>query len=97
MKDILAVMRGVDLEGPFLKRDNHYLSRDGDNPEAEWPGYGWPLGSVCWWYRIRVDECGEVATGLTPQSAFDRAMFIICRIKNQLRQMSASYPVSRET
>lgn len=43
---------GWTVDGPFFKDKDHYLSDDGANPEAPWPGYGWPGGTECWWYRL---------------------------------------------
>jgi hypothetical protein len=40
------------IEGPFWKSPGHDLSKDGDNPEAPWPGYGWPLGTECWYFVV---------------------------------------------
>lgn len=63
----------VQIDGPFFKGEDNYLSMDGDNPEAPWPGYGWPLGTTCWYFRVegRRHLC---ATGTTVERAFARAV-----------------------
>lgn len=71
-------LAGVTLDGPHFKGDDKYLSKDGDNPEAPWPGYGWPLGSECWFYWVDFDGgYSLVATGLTKESAFARARVLV--------------------
>lgn len=59
--------------GPFYKDEEHYLSKDGDNPEAPWPGYGWPLGTACW-YFILEGGYRWAATGSTVEKAWQRAV-----------------------
>lgn len=61
------------VEGPFFKDEQSYLSKDGDNPEAAQPGYGWPLGSRCWYFRLEGRGRILHATGLTVESAARRA------------------------
>jgi hypothetical protein len=69
------------IDGPHFKDADSYLSHDGTNPEAPSPGYGWPLGTECWYYELegrrgweRVRLC---ATGLTRESAAQRAQAIM--------------------
>lgn len=64
---------GWTADGPRFKDADSYLSTDGDNPEAPWPGYGWPLGSECWYYVLRGHGRRLFATGLTRENAARRA------------------------
>jgi hypothetical protein len=64
---------GWTAEGPRFKDASMYLSSDGTNPEAPWPGYGWPLGTECWYYVLRGPGRRLYATGLTIESAARRA------------------------
>lgn len=65
---------GLRITGPHFKATDRYLSKDGDNPEAPWQGYGWPLGTECWYFHME-SETGSVryATGKTVESAEARA------------------------
>lgn len=67
------VAEGWEIDGPFFKDAASYLSKDGTNPEAPAPGYGWPLGSECWYYELRGCGLRLCATGLTRESAARRA------------------------
>lgn len=67
---------GWSVEGPTFKDAEQYLSRDGDNPEAPRPGYGWPLGTECWYYVLEGHGLRLFATGLTTESAARRAEVI---------------------
>ncbi len=67
---------GWDITGPFAKGKDQYLSKDGTNPEAPWPGYGWPLGSECWYYVLEDRRYSLIATGLTRESALARTIEI---------------------
>lgn len=64
---------GWTADGPRFKGSGSYLSADGTNPEAPWPGYGWPLGSECWYYVLRGRGLVLYVTGLTAESAARRA------------------------
>lgn len=69
---------GWSYDGPRFKDEDSYLSKDGTNPEAPWPGYGWPQGSECWYFVVRGTapegyEVWLVITGLTAASAARRA------------------------
>jgi hypothetical protein len=64
---------GWTADGPHFKDADSYLSKDGANPEAPWPGYGWPLGSECWYYVLRKQGLRLHVTGLTVESAARRA------------------------
>lgn len=66
---------GWTAAGPYFKDADHYLSCDGDNPEAPAPGYGWPLGSECWYYVLTKEGRGLRLrpAGLTRESASRRA------------------------
>lgn len=70
---------GWTVTGPEFKPSNKYMARDGDNPEAAWPGYGWPLGSECWFYRLEGHGWRLIATGLTRESAAARVEVLIER------------------
>jgi len=74
-------LAGWDISGPYFKTSLQYLSRDGDNPEAPWPGYGWPLGTECWFFNMEGHGYLRTATGLTIQSALDR-MFFLTRLES---------------
>lgn len=69
----LGLPPGWTAEGPRFKDASMYLSDDGSNPEAPWPGYGWPLGTECWYYVLRRSGRRLYATGLTAESAARRA------------------------
>jgi hypothetical protein len=62
---------GWTAEGPYFKGPDQYLSSDGTNPEAPWPGYGWPLGTECWFFILRGNS-RVIVTGLTAESAARR-------------------------
>jgi hypothetical protein len=64
---------GWTVAVPRFKDKDHYLASDGTNPDAPWPGYGWPLGSECWYYVLRGHGLRLHATGLTQESAARRA------------------------
>lgn len=64
---------GWTADGPYFKGTESYLSADGANPEAPWPGYGWPLGSECWFYVLHHQGLRLHVTGLTAESAARRA------------------------
>lgn len=64
---------GWSADGPYFKGPDKYLSKDGANPEAPWPGYGWPLGSECWYYVLTGHGYQLHVTGLTKESAARRA------------------------
>ncbi len=68
---------GWTIDGPHFKDAQHYLSRDGTNPEAPNPGYGWPLGSECWYFTLEGQGLRLCATGLTEESASLRAKAIM--------------------
>lgn len=72
----VAIVKGWTITGPKFKRREQYLSRDGDNPEAPWSGYGWPLESECYWFLLEGFGYRRCATGLTIQSALNRAIMI---------------------
>lgn len=61
------------VDGPHFKGEGTYLSADGDNPEAAWPGYGWPLGTECWYFRLNGRGRRLWATGTTVAKAWERA------------------------
>lgn len=69
------------VDGPHFKDADQYLSHDGTNPEAPSPGYGWPLGTECWFYELEGRHDGQrirlCATGLTRESAAKRAQAIM--------------------
>lgn len=73
MSDTPALPDEWTFDGPHFKGSNSYLSVDGTNPEAPHPGYGWPLGSECWYFELVGDGWRLFATGLTVQSAARRA------------------------
>ncbi len=60
-------------DGPYFKDAEHYLSKDGANPDAPVPGSGWPLGSECWYYVLRRRGMRLHVTGLTAEKAARRA------------------------
>lgn len=70
-----ALMSGFDITGPRFKNADQYISKDGDNPEAPWPGYGWPLGSECWYFHVEGHGRRAIATGLTIASALERCRY----------------------
>lgn len=74
MDDGLDLPPGWTAHGPHFKDASMYLSKDGTNPEAPWRGYGWPLGSECWYYVLRGSGRQLYATGLTAESAALRAV-----------------------
>lgn len=63
---------GWEISGPIFKRKSSYLDMDGDNPEAPWPGYGWPLGTTCYYFRMRGHGWRQCATGSTVEEARER-------------------------
>lgn len=67
---------GWTISGPHHKDNLHYISRDGDNPFAPKPGYGWPLGTECWFFHLEGHGLRLVATGHTVEGAFHRAAFL---------------------
>lgn len=77
---ILPLIKGgpntVTIRGPMFKDGSTYLSSDGHNPEAPRPGYGWPLGSECWYFYLEGSGARRWATGLTVESAWNRAVAI---------------------
>jgi hypothetical protein len=81
----VAWWAGLNINGPAFKNGETYLSKDGDNPEAPWPGYGWPLGTECWYYRIEGLGSRKYATGLTPVSALARAT----EVASMMRELAA--------
>lgn len=66
----------VEISGPHFKPSDRYLSSDGDNPLVPWPGYGWPLGSTCWYFRLTGEGRWLYATGHTVEQALARAVDI---------------------
>jgi hypothetical protein len=74
--DGILVIEGWDVDGPHFKDGDSYLSKDGTNPEAASPGYGWPLGSECWYYVLLGQGWRLHATGTTVEKAADRARAI---------------------
>jgi len=64
---------GWQVEGPKHKDADRYLSKDGDNPEAPWPGYGWPLGTECWYFVLTGHGARLFAAGSTAELAARRA------------------------
>lgn len=66
----------VLIDGPHFKGTDKYLDEDGDNPQAPWPGYGWPLGSECWYFLLKEEPPSfrYAATGVTVQDAWLRAL-----------------------
>lgn len=64
---------GWSFDGPHFKDADHYLSKDGTNPDAPWPGYGWPLGSECWYFVLEGAGYYLYATGTTKEKAARRA------------------------
>jgi hypothetical protein len=70
-------LSGWDVEGPFFKDKEHYLSRDGDNPESPWVGYGWPLNTECWYFVLEGYGLRKIATGITIKSALEQ-MIVLC-------------------
>jgi hypothetical protein len=86
------LLSGWDITGPRFKNAGKYLSKDGDNPEAPLPDYGWPLGSECWFFIMEGNGYRLFATGLTPSSALDRVLYLAARNKEireaqQLREV----------
>jgi hypothetical protein len=78
--NVAAAISETNISGPYFKDETSYISKDGDNPEAPWPGYGWPLETECWWFAV---ECGcrrVIATGLTHDSAIRRAVLLASRL-----------------
>jgi hypothetical protein len=73
MDEDLDLPPGWTADGPRFKDASMYLSSDGTNPEAPHPGYGWPLGTECWYYVLRGPGRRLYATGLTVESAALRA------------------------
>lgn len=71
-------LAGWTVTGPRFKDGDHYLSKDGDNPEAPWPKYGWPLGSECWYYLMEGFDRRFYATGLTPEQTAAPAPAMQC-------------------
>lgn len=69
----IRVRPGWTVRGPKFKSKDSYLDQDGTNPEAPAPGYGWPLGSECWWYMLDGHGLRLVASGATRESAAARA------------------------
>lgn len=67
---------GWNADGPHFKSADTYLSKDGDNPEAPRPGYGWPLGTECWYFRLEGNGLILFATGSTVERAEARAFAI---------------------
>jgi hypothetical protein len=67
---------GWEIVGPFHKDAESYLSKDGTNPEAPEPGYGWPLGTECFYYVLRGHGLRLHATGSTIGKAERRAVQI---------------------
>ena len=66
-----------DVKGPFFKNSEQYLSRDGDNTEAPWPGYGWPLGTECYFFVAEGNGHRVIATGVTVESAWRRTVEVV--------------------
>lgn len=64
----------MEIDGPHFKDKDKYLSKDGDNPEAPWPGYGWPLNTTCWYFRLEDRGRLRWATGSTVEKAWARAV-----------------------
>ncbi len=64
---------GWTVEGPYYKDADHYLSRDGGNPAAPVPGYGWPLGTECYYFILTGHGLRLTATGATVDDAAARA------------------------
>jgi hypothetical protein len=48
------MFNGWNVIGPRFKNKEQYLSKDGDNPEAPWPDYGWPLDTESYSRNWRV-------------------------------------------
>ena len=71
--EIAPARPGWTITGPKFKDADHYLSKDGTNPDAPWPGYGWPLGSECWYFILEGHGWYLHATGLTRENAAERA------------------------
>ena len=67
---------GWEVDGPHFKGADSYLSKDSTNPEAPAPGYGWPLGSECFYYVLRGHGMRLFATGSTMEKALERAVTI---------------------
>lgn len=67
---------GWTADGPHLKDGDGYLSKDGTNPEAPSPGYGWPLGTECWYFVLEGHGMRLFATGTTVEKASERAVTI---------------------
>jgi len=68
---------GWAIEGPDFKTRDQYLDKDGTNPEAPSPGYGWPLGTECWFFFLRGHGLRCFATGTTVEKARERAVAIM--------------------
>ncbi len=79
--EILDKLSGWDITGPRFKGPMQYLSRDGDNPEAPWPDYGWPLGSECYYFIMEGHGYRKFATGSTPTRALDRALYLAAQVR----------------
>ena len=77
MSEIDWALEGWEVEGPVFKDGDSYLAKDGTNPEAPWPGYGWPLGTKCWYYRLRGHGIRTCATGSTIEKARARAIAVM--------------------
>ncbi len=73
----VEALPGWEVEGPHFKSADRYLDADGDNPQAPWPGYGWPLGTECYWFRLRGHGKRLAATGLTVEDAEARASLLM--------------------
>lgn len=76
MADLSKLPAGWEVEGPHFKDHTTYLSHDGTNPEAPEPGYGWPLGTECWYYVLNGHGLRLHATGSTELKALERALVI---------------------
>jgi hypothetical protein len=72
------------ITGPHFKDESHYLSHDGDNPQAPWPRYGWPLGTECWYFYLEVEGRRLWATGITVMNAWQRAIYLVDRISDRM-------------
>lgn len=85
--EISQLLSGWDVRGPFFKNSEQYISSDRDNPEAPWPGYGWPLDTECYFFQMHGHGRRLCATGVTPASALDRVLFLAERHRHQHEEL----------
>ncbi len=86
----MKLKRQWRIDGPFFKPAEEFLAADGECPEAPAPGYGWPLGSECCYFKVYGFGWRAYATGLTLPSALRRAATVIEQKEAQVASEAAA-------